>query len=117
MDRGRIVVVSAGFALWKEGKCIAAAKWGDLRRLVAHRSVANGATTARLVVELADGTQLEMFEEAPGFDLFMHRASAVLPGLPTFTSWHQALMLAPEGADPVMLFERLAPKQRRPLSL
>ena len=102
-DSGRIVVVAAGFALWKGGKCIAAARWADIRSLTAYRG-ADG-DSVRLVVELIDATQLEFLEAAPGFDAFLDRASATLSGLLPFAAWHPKLMLAgnDEGA---VIFKR-----------
>jgi hypothetical protein len=105
-SNGRIVVVAAGFALWQSGRCIAAARFGDIRSLRAFRRDEPASDAVRLVVGLADGTLLEFLEEAPGFDAFLDRASAVLPGLLTFASWHPALMLAPPGGEGVVLYQR-----------
>ncbi len=107
-ELGRIVVVAAGFALWKGGRCIAAARWGDIKRLRAYRVSREGADTLRLVVELQDGTLLEYNELAPGFDAFLDRASVTLTGLLKFAAWHPALMLAPPGGEGAVLFERPA---------
>jgi hypothetical protein len=106
-ELGRIVVVSAGFALWKGGRCIAAARWADIRRLLARRTD-SPTDPLRLHVELADGTLLEFHEKAPGFDAFLDRASVTLPGLLTFASWHPTLLLAEPGADGIVIFERPA---------
>ncbi|MEP6732119.1 MAG: hypothetical protein ABJE10_15840 [bacterium] len=106
---GRIVVVAAGFALWKGGKCIAAARWSDIRRVRAHKVGDTDAT--RLLVELMDGTILEFHEKAPGFDAFLDRASVTLAGLLVFAAWHPALMLAPAGGDGTVIFERPAPRR------
>lgn len=110
-DFGRIVVVAAGFALWKGGRCIAAARWGDIRQLRAYRIEPASADVIRLVVELQDGTMLEYHELAPGFDAFLDRASTMLPGMLRFAEWHPALMLAPPGGEGRIIFER--PAQRR----
>ena len=110
-DLGRIVVVAAGFALWKGGRCIAAARWGDIRKLAAYRVESASADVVRLVVELQDGTKLEYHELAPGFDAFLDRASTMLPGLLPFAAWHPALMLKPAGGDGRVIFER--PASRR----
>jgi hypothetical protein len=99
-DKGRVVVVAAGFALWVGGRCTAAARWADVARLRANQTSA-GALALR--VELADGTVLELDEAAPGFDLFLDRASVVLPGLAPFKSWHPGLAA---GGDGVLIFER-----------
>lgn len=111
-DLGRIVVVAAGFALWKGGRCIAAARWADIQRLRAYRPTDAASDAVRLGVNLADGTVMEFHEAAPGFDLFLDRASATLPGLLTFASWHPALMLAAPGGEGTVLFERPVPKRR-----
>ncbi len=109
-ELGRIVVVAAGFALWKGGRCIAAARWADIRRVTANRT-GSTADTVRLHVELADGTLLEFHEQAPGFDAFLDRASVTLPGLLTFAAWHPALMLSPPADEGPVLFERSAPRR------
>lgn len=109
-ELGRIVVVAAGFALWKGGRCIAAARWADIRRVLAHRIDLAG-DAVRLHVELADGTLLEFHEQAPGFDAFLDRASATLPGLLTFAAWHPTLIVAPPSSDGVVIFERPAARR------
>lgn len=111
-ELGRIVVVAAGFALWKGGRCIAAARWADIQRLRAYRLAGEPANAVRLGVDLADASVLEFREAAPGFDLFLDRASATLPGLLAFASWHPALVVAPPGGDGVVIFERPVLKRR-----
>jgi hypothetical protein len=109
-ELGRIVVVAAGFALWKSGRCIAAARWADIRRVSARR-VDSASTAIRLHVELADGTLLEFHEQAPGLDAFLNRASVTLPGLLPFGDWHPTLMLSTPAADGTVIFERPAPRR------
>ena len=104
--QGRVVVVAAGFALWKGGRCIAAARWADLRKLRAYRPADGSSDSIRLGVELIDGTVMELHEAAPGFDLFLDRAAVVLTGLLPFASWSPALMAAPAGGDGTIIFER-----------
>ena len=99
-DKGRVVVVAAGFALWIGGKCAAAGRWIDLARLSASLNAA-GALVIR--VELIDGGILELDEAAPGFDLFLDRAAQVLHGLQPFKTWHHSL--TPGGAA-VTIFDR-----------
>ena len=111
-DLGRIVVVAAGFALWTGGRCIAAARWADIQRLRAYRPSGESTDTLRLGVDLKDGTVMEFREPAPGFDLFLDRASATLPGLIAYASWHPALMLAPPGGEGAVIFERQQPGRR-----
>lgn len=105
-DLGRIVVVAAGFALWKGGRCIAAARWADILRIRAYRTATDTGKFARLGVDLRDGSVLEFREAAPGFDVFLDRALVTLAGLLPFAAWHPALMLAPAGSAPTMIFER-----------
>ena len=107
---GRIVVVAAGFALWKGGKCIAAARWADIRLMRAHRAETD-TDSIRLLVELADGTLLEFHEKAPGFDPFLDRALVTLPGLRPFATWHPGLMLAEPGGEGTVIFERPGPRR------
>jgi hypothetical protein len=105
-DRGRVVVVTAGFALWLGGRCVAAARWSDVRRLRAHRRDAQSDAIA-LDVELIDGSRMELHEQAPGFDAFVNRASATLSGMAPFGDWHHAVAADP-AANGVLLFERSA---------
>jgi len=111
-DLGRIVVVAAGFALWKGGRCIAAARWADIQRVRAYRLADKTPDAVRLGVDLADGSVMEFHEAAPGFDLFLDRAQVTLPGLLAFASWHPKLMLAAPGGEAAVIFERPVLKRR-----
>ncbi|MEP7000772.1 MAG: hypothetical protein ABI969_09850 [bacterium] len=111
-DLGRIVVVAAGFALWKGGRCIAAARWPDIQRVRAYRHADKTPDATRLGVELADGSVMEFHEAAPGFDLFLDRAQVTLPGLLPYASWHPGLMLAPAGGEAAVIFERPVSRRR-----
>jgi hypothetical protein len=106
-DRGRVVVVAAGFALWMGGRCVAAARWSDIRRLRGHHRAADGDALA-LEVELLDGSRVELLEQAPGFDAFVSRASATLTGMLPFGDWHHAIAADVEPGRGVVLFERVA---------
>lgn len=107
-DLGRVVVVTAGFALWKEGKCVAAARWSDLARLRAYRGVRGDPAAVCLGVDLIDGTVLELRDAAPGFDVFLARAGTVLSSLPAPAEWGEALRHATNPAVGLVLFERAA---------
>jgi hypothetical protein len=104
-DAGRVVVVAAGFALWTGGRCVAAARWTDIRRLRAYRREGPSSAGLWLGVELVDGSVMELLEEAPGFDAFLDRASQTLSGMLPFRDWDHALAASP-GDDGVVLFER-----------
>jgi hypothetical protein len=107
-DPGRVVVVAAGFALWSGGRCVAAARWSDVRRLRAYRRGDPPADAMRLAVELVDDTVMELHEEAPGFDAFLNRATATLTGLRPVGDWHHALDAMPAASESVVVFERKA---------
>ena len=107
-DPGRVVVVAAGFALWSGGRCVAAARWSDVRRLRAYHRDAPPSDALHLGVDLVDGTIMELHEAAPGFDAFLDRASATLPGLLPYGDWHHLLAAEPAASDGVVLFERTA---------
>jgi hypothetical protein len=107
-DRGRVVVVAAGFALWMGGRCVAAARWSDIRRLRARRLDAQGDTQREAIalsVELVDGSRVELHEQAPGFDAFVQRGSATLSGMLPFGDWHHAAAAA-TSVDGALLFDR-----------
>lgn len=110
---GRIVVVAAGFALWKDGRCIAAARWADIQRMRAYRPVTETTNAIRLGVDLRDGTKLEFHERAPGFDAFLDGAVPMLPSLLPYAAWHPALMLAPPGGEGAVIFNRTVPTRPR----
>jgi hypothetical protein len=103
-DRGRVVVVAAGFALWRTGRCVAAARWSDVQRLVARQCSFPAAEALALVVELADGTQVELHEDAPGFDAFLDRAAVTLRGLTPYERWHSAVVSL--SGDSLTVYER-----------
>jgi hypothetical protein len=107
-DPGRVVVVAAGFALWSSGRCVAAARWSDIRRLRAYHRDATPAAPLYLGVELVDGSVMELREEAPGFDAFLDRASAALSGLLPYGAWHPTLAASGVIGEGVILFERKA---------
>ncbi len=113
-DQGRIVVVTAGFALWLQGKCVAAARWSDIRRLRALSRSSVAGDQLSLVVELTDGTTLELRERAPGFDLFAERAASMLTGLRPFAEWRASLPPNGTAAEGTLLFERAAGPPTRP---
>jgi hypothetical protein len=103
-DRGRVVVVAAGFALWSGGRCAAAARWSDVRRLRVHRQAASG-DALLLRVELTDGSVVELHEQAPGFDAFLERATIALSGLRPVGDWRHAMEAAPDELG-LVVFER-----------
>jgi hypothetical protein len=105
-DPGRVVVVAAGFALWTGGRCIAAARWSDVRRLRAYHRDIVPTPPLYLGVELVDGSVMELREEAPGFDAFLDRASVVLSGLLPYAAWHSTLASGGVGGEGVVIFER-----------
>ena len=111
-DRGRIVVVAAGFALWAGGRCVAAARFSDIRRLRAVRATGTAGTAGTapdafaLRVELTDGSLMELRDEAPGFELFLDRAATMLTGLLPYAAWHSTLLADDTPVDGVLLFER-----------
>lgn len=105
-DPGRVVVVAAGFALWAGGRCVAAARWADIRRLRAYRRTAAQSDVLCLAVELVDGSALELREEAPGFDAFLDRSSATLSGLLPYRDWHHRLDGPPADGNGIVIFER-----------
>jgi hypothetical protein len=105
-DRGRVVVVAAGFALWRGGRCAAAARWLDVQRLVARPCSCPATDALSLMVELVDGTQMELHEDAPGFDAFLDRAAVTLRGLTPYERWHSAVVGLP--GESLTVYERNA---------
>jgi hypothetical protein len=105
-DQGRVVVVAAGFALWVGGRCVAAARWSDIKRLRAYHRPGAAADAIRLGVDLLDGTVMELHEQAPGFELFLDRAKVVLSGLLPPNDWPSALAEAADPATGVLLYEK-----------
>jgi len=107
-DTGRVVVVAAGFALWSGGRCVAASRWADVRRLRAYVSSDAADSPLLLGVELLDGTIMELHEAAPGFDAFLDRASATLAGLLPFKAWYAPFRAGTSHTEGVVIYERVA---------
>lgn len=110
-DQGRIVVVAAGFALWRDGRCVAAARWADIRLVRARRRTEDAATVR---VELTDGTVMELDDAAPGFDAFLDRAVVVLPKLLPYSAWSGPLLAGEAPDEGILLYERPVPRRSRP---
>ncbi len=111
VDRGRIVVVAAGFGLWLGGRCIGAGRWSDIVGIRAYRKGADDARTY-LAVRLRDGSEVEMASEAPGWIDFLSAAPARLSGMPPPTEWLATLPDAAQPMDAHILFERAPLKSR-----
>lgn len=104
-DRGRIVVVTAGFALWVGGRCAAAARFSDIRRLHVVRPAGGGPDALALRVELTDGSLMELHHAAPGFALFVERARTTLKGMTPAADWPTTLAAVPD-AGSALVFEK-----------
>ena len=105
-DQGRIVVVAAGFALWQGGRCVAAARFSDIRRVRALRPPSADPDALALHVELGDGSVMELRDQAPGFDLFLDRAATLLKGLEPFATWSGALHAAAAPAEGIVIWNK-----------
>lgn len=80
-DESRIVVVGAGFALWSGGRCVSAARWGDVVRLRCYTRPTRSSRAICAAIALADGSEVEFREEIAGWDQFLDAAAGVLPGV------------------------------------
>jgi hypothetical protein len=109
IDRGRIVVVGAGFGLWLGGRCIAAGKWSDVSRVRAYTrqggDQADDSAGLCVAMTLRDGSEVEVHEEAPGWKDFLGNVPARLPGMPPAAAWVDAVKALPAGTETI-LYER-----------
>ena len=105
-DRGRIVVVAAGFALWAGGRCVAAARFSDIRRLRALHPPGAPAEALAIRVELTDGSVMELRDEAPGFDLFLDRAATLLTGMLPYAGWRATIRAPDAPGEGMVIFEK-----------
>lgn len=64
----------------------------DVQRLVARPCSFPATDALSLIVELVDGTQMELHEDAPGFDAFLDRAGQTLRGLVPYERWHSTVV-------------------------
>lgn len=103
-DRDRIVIVSSGFGVWEGGRCVAAARWGDVERVAVSRQTPSPALVA-LHVTLRDGAQVQLHAEVPGWNQFLAAASAALPGMVQGESARTALRDVPRTGE-LVLFAR-----------
>lgn len=102
----RIVVVGAGFALWSGGRCVSAARWGDVVRLRCYARPVGTSKAICAAVALSDGSEVEFREEIPGWPRFLDAAAGVLPGVRARLGDLSALART-DGAE-ILLFERRA---------
>jgi len=100
----RIVVVGAGFALWSGGRCVSAARWGDVVRLRCYVRRAGVSKAICAAVALADGSEVEFREEIPGWARFLDAAAGVLPGVRARLDDLSALARADDAE--ILLYER-----------
>jgi hypothetical protein len=103
-DDSRIVVVGAGFALWSGGRCVSAARWGDVVRL---RCYTRPTPTSRAIcaaIALADGSEVEFREEIAGWNRLLDAAAGVLPGVRAKLA--ELPRLAGSDELEIMLYER-----------
>ena len=100
----RIVVVGAGFALWSGGRCVSAARWGDVVRLRCYARPVGASKAICAAVALADGSEVEFREEIPGWSRFLEAAAGVLPGVRTRLNDLSALARSDDAE--IVLYER-----------
>jgi hypothetical protein len=105
-DTSRIVVVGAGFALWTAGKCVSAARWGDVVRLRCYTRPVGTSKAICAAVALASGAEVEFREEIPGWARFLDAAAGVLPGVRAKLA--ELPVLARDADAEIILFERRA---------
>jgi hypothetical protein len=104
-DRGRVVVVAAGFGLWQDGRCLAAGKWTDVSQLRAHLTSSTPSSIC-LIIQLRDGSEVEIQEEAPGWATLVNALPSKLPGTPVPETWIGELRAAQPDHGERTLFER-----------
>jgi hypothetical protein len=100
----RIVVVGAGFALWSGGRCVSAARWGDVTRLRFYTRPVGPSKAICAAVALADGSEVEFREEIAGWSRFLDAAAGVLPGVRARLSDLSALTRSDDAE--LLLYER-----------
>jgi hypothetical protein len=103
-DGSRIVVVGAGFALWSAGRCVSAARWGDVTRLRCYTRPTSTSKAICAAVALTDGSEVEFREEIPGWARFLDAAAGVLPGVRAKLAELPSLARADDAE--VVLYER-----------
>jgi hypothetical protein len=106
-DESRIVVVGAGFALWSGGRCVSAARWGDVVRLRCYTRPARTSRAICAALALADGSEVEFREEIAGWGRFLDAAAGVLPGVRARLA--DLPRLAQDDEQEIVLYERRAP--------
>ena len=106
VDESRIVVVGAGFALWSGGRCVSAARWGDVVRLRCYTRPAGASRAICAALALADGSEVEFREEIAGWHRFLDAAAGVLPGVRARLT--ELPRLAHDDELQIVLYERRA---------
>lgn len=72
-------MVSAGFGVWRAGKCTGFAKWSSVDRIVEHPRDFEGTALVDFDVHLADGSHFEMPGNLPGSQQFAAEARSRVP--------------------------------------
>ncbi len=99
------MVVSAGFGLWKDGRNLAAGKWSDISSLRAYtRDTPENPIC--LVIQLRDGSEVEIQEDAPGWSSLVNALPTKLPGTPPPEEWITEIRLVPSAESERPLFTR-----------
>jgi hypothetical protein len=75
-DIDRIVVVSAGFGVWRGGKCFVSGRWSDVAAI--RLGASSGAELC-----LRDGSVIVLSDGTPGLHAFLSAARSRVAGVPT----------------------------------
>lgn len=103
-ETDRIVVISAGFGVWRGGKCLAFGRWSDI---TAVSMIERGAGAANgLSLALRDGSTLELRDDTAGWKGFLMGAQSRLPGVPTPEMWEAAVATTGDDARHMLFYQR-----------
>jgi hypothetical protein len=100
----RVVVVGAGFGVWRENQHVASGRWSDIRRMRVVGAAPGSPGEMRLLLTLGNATEVSIPESLPGFRSFVSAAEAALRGMHPSATWNAAP--SPPSPDGLVVFER-----------
>jgi hypothetical protein len=100
----RVVVVGAGFGVWRENQHVASGRWSDVTRMRVVRAPATSPAEMHLMLTLRNATELAIPESLPGFRSFVTAAEAALRGMQPSATW--AATPSPSPPEGLVVFER-----------
>lgn len=101
----RVVIAGSGFGVWAAGKHQASARWSDVARVRARRTVDGDTTRISIALTLKAGAEVIVSDRVPGYQGFVGAAEVALRGMLPRATWLPRLEESGSNGE-VVLYER-----------